>query len=157
MHKAQEQVREFHVAMNQSVGETIAIRDAELRAFLIIEEAIETVVGIVGSKRALKMIEAEHAKIQNKIGSPSDPGSEPDLVEAVDGMCDLLYVTYGTAVAFGVDLESFYDEVHRANLAKASGEVRADGKRLKPPGWKPPRIKEMLVDAIVAQTNGESK
>lgn len=144
MHKTQMQVENFHVAMGQTVGETPAIRDADLRASLILEEAIETVVAIVGSKKALALVEKVHGQVQDQLFRPGGKGMAPDLVEAIDGLCDLEYVLQGTAVAFGIDLEPFFDEVHQTNLEKVTGEVRSDGKRLKPPGWKPPRIKEML-------------
>lgn len=108
----------FHRAMNQPVGETPAIRAADLRIRLIDEEVNETI-------RAIE---------------------RGDLVEAIDGICDALYVLIGTAVAFGVDLEPFWNEVHRTNMLKATGPVRADGKRMKPEGWKPPDIAGLLVN-----------
>lgn len=37
-----------------------------------------------------------------------------------------------------VDLEPFWLEVVRANMAKVGGPIREDGKRLKPAGWTPP-------------------
>lgn len=114
------QLVDFHKAMDLAVGESPAMRSPELRANLIEEEAKETVDAI----------------------------RRGDMVEAIDGMCDVLYVVFGTAVDFGIDLAPFFDEVHRTNMAKKDGKIRAsDGKRLKPEGWKPPRIKEML-DAI---------
>lgn len=67
-----------------------------------------------------------------------------DLGGAVDGLCDLLVVALGAACEFGVDLAPFFDEVHRTNLAKAGGPVRADGKVLKPDGWQPPDIAGLL-------------
>lgn len=147
MHKAQEQVEAFHRAIEQTVGVSPAIRDAELRASLVFEEAFETVAAIIGMKRAQEMLRAKADEVRCVT-------AEPDLVEAVDGMCDTLVVVYGTAVAFGVDLEPFFDEVNRTNMAKVSGPVRADGKRLKPPGWKPPRIREMLEEIVAKKTGG---
>lgn len=43
----------------------------------------------------------------------------------------------------GIDLRPFFLEVHRTNMLKTTGPVREDGKRLKPEGWKPPRILAM--------------
>jgi predicted HAD superfamily Cof-like phosphohydrolase len=117
MHPVQRDVREFHrVVVGISDAETPAIRRPELRAELIREEARETVDAIEAG----------------------------DLVGAIDGMCDLLCVVYGAAAEFGVDLEPFWNEVHRTNMAKAGGAVRADGKRLKPPGWMAPDIAGVL-------------
>ncbi len=67
-----------------------------------------------------------------------------DLPETVDALCDLLYVTYGAAVALGVDLEPFFHEVHRANMTKVGGTRRADGKWMKPADWQPPDIAGLL-------------
>jgi predicted HAD superfamily Cof-like phosphohydrolase len=70
--------------------------------------------------------------------------ADGDLPEMVDALCDLLYVTYGAAVDLGVDLEPFFAEVHRSNMAKVGGRRRADGKWLKPEGWQPPDIAGLL-------------
>jgi hypothetical protein len=116
-HPVQRDVSDFHrVVVGISDADTVAMRRPKLRAALIEEEARETVEAIRAG----------------------------DLVEAIDGMCDLLCVVYGTAAEFGIDLAPFWDEVHRTNMAKAGGPVREDGKRLKPPGWKPPDIAGLL-------------
>lgn len=126
-HSLQRDVEEFHRALDIPVASTPAIRRPELRAELIREEAAETVEAI----------------------------ERGDLVGAVDGMCDLFCVVYGTAAEFGIDLAPFWDEVHRTNLAKKGGPVREDGKRLKPPGWKPPDIAGILARGEGA--NGEER
>lgn len=115
-HSVQLDVEAFHRALEIPVGDSPAIRRPQLRAELIREEARETIDAILAG----------------------------DLVEAIDGLCDLLCVTYGTAAEFGVDLAPFWAEVHRTNMAKTGGPIREDGKRLKPEGWQPPRIEELL-------------
>lgn len=114
--RAQQDVAEFHRALDIPIGQAAAIRRPELRASLIEEEAAETCAAIRAG----------------------------DLVEAVDGFCDLLCVVYGAAVEFGIDLAPFWREVHKTNMAKVGGPVREDGKRLKPEGWKPPQIADLL-------------
>lgn len=66
-----------------------------------------------------------------------------DLLGCIDALCDLLYVTYGAAVAMGIDLEPFFEEVQRANMEKTNGPKREDGKQLKPEGWQPPNHAEV--------------
>ena len=61
-----------------------------------------------------------------------------DTLEMIDALCDIIYVALGSAVEMGVDLAPFWTEVQKANMAKAGGPVREDGKIMKPPGWKPP-------------------
>src|SRR6187551_2385978 len=67
-----------------------------------------------------------------------------DMTETVDAMCDLIYVVLGTALELGIDLEPFFNAVHDSNMAKEGGPAREDGKILKPAGWNPPPIAEML-------------
>lgn len=69
---------------------------------------------------------------------------EGDLVKTADGAADSIVVILGTCVSYGIDLRPIWAEVHRTNMAKAGGGKRADGKSLKPNGWQPPRVKELL-------------
>jgi predicted HAD superfamily Cof-like phosphohydrolase len=108
----QTQVTEFHKKFGHVIGTTPQISRPELRIKLIRDEAKETCDAIEAG----------------------------DLVEAIDGICDLLYVAIGTAIEFGVDIQPFFDEVHRSNMAKDGGGKDALGKTLKPPGWTPPDI-----------------
>lgn len=154
MHRAQQQVEAFHRVIGGTIGEVPKIRDAELRATLILEEAIEAACAFVGAARtkdiALKFLELPLDTARDENGRPYKKSlrSEPNFAEAIQESCDVLYVTYGSVVTFGVDIEPFFDEVHRANLAKVGGGVRSDGKWMKPEGWQPPRIKEMLDDLL---------
>ena len=56
----------------------------------------------------------------------------------------------------GLDLGPFFAEVQRANMAKASGPVRADGKRLKPPDWQAPDLTGVLATQMAAAGAVES-
>lgn len=71
-----------------------------------------------------------------------------DLVEIADALGDMVYIIYGTARAYGIDLNAVLTEIHRSNMAKVGpdGSVRrrADGKILKPEGWQPPNIARVL-------------
>lgn len=111
----------------------------DLRAKLIIEEALETAAGIVGSATAHQLAVDEISKqLYEK------PVRPRDMAETADGLCDLIYVALGCAVEFGIDLAPLFEEVHRTNMAKEGGATRPDGKILKPAGWQKPRIAELL-------------
>ncbi len=148
MHKGQSQVREFHVMMGKQPTSPAepAIRLGELRAKLILEEALETIEALVGSVSAYGLLRDATATLGQAAAKFADPkfGGDENLVEALDGVCDLLYVTYGCAEAIGVDIEPFFDEVHRSNMAKQGGAIREDGKYMKPPGWTAPDIAAVL-------------
>ena len=59
-------------------------------------------------------------------------------------LCDVLYVVYGTALTYGLDLEPLFQAVHVNNMTKATGAVRADGKRLKPADYQPVDLAPVL-------------
>jgi predicted HAD superfamily Cof-like phosphohydrolase len=110
---------EFHVATDCARAALPAFPDREtvrLRLDLMEEELRETVVAVV----------AEH------------------LPDVADGLADLIYVAIGTAISFGIDLRPVMAEVHRANLSKAGGTKRADGKVQKPASFRPPDIAGIL-------------
>jgi predicted HAD superfamily Cof-like phosphohydrolase len=78
----------------------------------------------------------------------SDAVAECDIVEIADALGDIVYVAYGNALTYGIDLDAVLREVHRSNMTKigADGQVlrRADGKILKPDTFSPPDIKRVL-------------
>lgn len=67
-----------------------------------------------------------------------------NLPEIAKELCDLIYVVCGTAVSYGIDLQPIWEEVHRTNMMKVGGANREDGKVLKPEGWQPPDILNLL-------------
>lgn len=72
-----------------------------------------------------------------------------NLEKFADGLGDLLYMVYGTAVEAGIPMDEVFAEIHRANMEKVR-ETRSDGPRsstfdiVKPPGWEPPDIAGVL-------------
>lgn len=64
---------------------------------------------------------------------------EDDLEHIAREMADVLYIVFGTALVYGIDLDAAFREVHRAAMDKMrAGLRRHDGKILKPPGFRPP-------------------
>ena len=71
-------------------------------------------------------------------------GETDDIAHLMHECADLLYVVYGTIDACGVDADAVFGEVHRANMQKASGPRRADGKMLKPPDFRPASVADVI-------------
>lgn len=69
---------------------------------------------------------------------------DADLPSLAHELVDLLYVTYGSLIACGVDPDEAFAEVHRANMHKASGPKREGGKQMRPPNWKPADVAAVL-------------
>ena len=67
-----------------------------------------------------------------------------NLEGIADALADLLYVVMGAGLAWGIDLEPVFIEVHRSNMTKAGGQRRTQRKVLKGPQYRPPRIRAIL-------------
>lgn len=119
MNQHQQWVRDFHLKYGGEISNTpITLSDAARfrRARLIVSEAAEFM----------------------------DAAGNGDLVEMCDALADLLYVTYGSAVEMGVDIEPIFAEVQRSNMTKDGGGKDAGGKILKGPDFSPPDLVTVL-------------
>ena len=120
---------EFHRAVGLSAPNAPTLPDVqtlELRRTLIQEEFAEVMADF------------------DRIEQIGEAGSVLELADLLHELADLLYVTYGTFVACGVDADVVFAEVHRANMQKAGGKRREDGKILKPEGFKSADVKGVL-------------
>lgn len=115
-------VKDFHQAFGQRIGEIPELPDdseRKLRVKLLREEVTEYM----------------------------DGESFNDLTEIADALADIIYIACGTAVSYGIPLDKVFAEVHRSNMSKlVDGKplYREDGKVMKPEGWTPPAIKNIL-------------
>lgn len=82
--------------------------------------------------------------IREEFQELKDAIKEKDLVEVADALTDILYVVLGAGIAFGIDLDKCFAEVHRSNMSKlgADGEpvYRKDGKIIKGPNYSKPDL-----------------
>lgn len=67
-----------------------------------------------------------------------------DITKIAKEAADLVYVIYGMALEFGIDLDAVIAEVHRSNLTKTSENKRADGKIQKGPDYEEADIASVL-------------
>lgn len=90
--------------------------------------------------------EEEHAELMDELEAARI--GHGDIEQIAREIADVLYVTYGTAWAFGIDADAAFAEVHRAAMDKMNaGLRRADGKILKPPGFRPPDMTAAIANA----------
>jgi predicted HAD superfamily Cof-like phosphohydrolase len=82
--------------------------------------------------------------IQEEFDELKESMATGDLASVAKEMADLLYVVYGTAVSYGIDMKPVFQEVHRSNLSKVGGYKRADGKWMKPPTYSPAQLEPIL-------------
>lgn len=121
----EDNLTEFEEAVAKKIGRKAYVDQtfapghnlAELRAMLIREEAAE-------------VDEALHT------------GTKADLAKE---LADLLYVTLGTAVAFGINLGPIFARVHASNMNKiTNGTVNEHGKLKKPVDYVPPDLSDLV-------------
>jgi predicted HAD superfamily Cof-like phosphohydrolase len=70
-----------------------------------------------------------------------------NLAAVAQELADVVVVAYGTAAAYGLDLDRAIDEVMAANRSKfVDGKpvLRADGKVLKGPNYQPPDMERVV-------------
>jgi predicted HAD superfamily Cof-like phosphohydrolase len=98
-------------------------------------------------------IPAELAKLRvdllvEETGEFADASARSDIVAIADALADIVYVAYGTAVTYGIDLDAALREVHRSNMSKLDDQgrpvYREDGKVLKSACYTPPDIRGIL-------------
>lgn len=120
-----EQVREFHRAFGLPIETEPQLVDTdthELRKTLIHEEYEEVMEAM----------------------------DDLDLENMAKEFVDLLYVVYGAALCYGLDLDKCFEEVHRSNMSKLGVDgkpiYRQDGKVLKGPSYFKADMKKALYD-----------
>ncbi len=71
-----------------------------------------------------------------------------NLTEVADSLTDILYVTYGAGIAFGIDLDKCFDEVQRSNMSKLGEDGKPiyneHGKVMKGPKYFQPNLKKFI-------------
>ncbi len=116
-----DQVRYFTKSMGQTLNVEPTVDLALFRQRLIMEEAKEA------SAELLR--------------------PQIDKAALTKELADILYVVHGTAVAFGLPLDTVFNRVHASNMSKlVDGKplYRDDGKVLKGPNYQPPKLDDLF-------------
>jgi predicted HAD superfamily Cof-like phosphohydrolase len=88
------------------------------------------------------------ALLEEEVSEFVTASGKSDLIGITDALADIVYVVYGTALTYGIDLDSALQEVHRSNMSKLGSDgaplIRRDGKVLKSEHYFPPDIAAVL-------------
>lgn len=135
--KASDAVREFHAAFNIPKVHPTNIEAVKLRLRLIREEYLEVL-------KAAGWTEWEDGNCQTYLSRIG----EMDSLNLLKELADLAYVVYGTAEAFGWDLDEAVKRVHESNMTKLGEDgkpiYREDGKVLKGQNYKEPYLGDLV-------------
>ena len=82
--------------------------------------------------------------IEEELGELKAAMNKNDLLEVADALTDILYVTYGAGHAFGIDLDSCFNEVQNSNMSKLGLDGKPiyneSGKVMKGPNYFKPDL-----------------
>ena len=71
-----------------------------------------------------------------------------DIKEVADALTDILYVTYGTGHAFGINLDKCFQEVQNSNMSKLGADGKPIyneyGKVMKGPNYFKPNLNKLI-------------
>ena len=119
------------------------------RKFSILAQVTPTDLNEETKRLRVRLIEEEFDELKESMAGG-------DLAAVAKEMADLLYVVYGTAVSYGIDMDPVFREVHRSNMSKVGGYKREDGKWVKPATYSPARIEPILAEQGPVQSEARS-
>jgi len=95
-----------------------------------------------------KIVDLRIKLIEEELQELKDAIKENNLIEVADALTDILVVTYGAGIAFGINLDKCFEEVHRSNMSKLSAEGKPIyneyGKVMKGPNYSKPNLKQFI-------------
>ena len=96
----------------------------------------------------MRLLDEEHKEVRKDLirflADPCEAVREGARSALAKELCDLLYITYGTASVLDIDLDRAFAEVHASNMSKMGEDGKAirrdDGKVLKGPNYREPDL-----------------
>ena len=86
--------------------------------------------------------------INEELQELQDAIRRKDIKEVADALTDILYVTYGTGHAFGIDLDKCFLEVQKSNMSKLGEDGKPiyndKGKVMKGPNYFKPDLNKFV-------------
>ena len=95
-----------------------------------------------------KINDLRYNLIKEELGELKQAMDDKDLLEVADALTDILYVTYGAGIAFGIDLDKCFEEVQNSNMSKLGLDGRPiyneSGKVMKGPNYYKPDLTKFI-------------
>lgn len=126
-----EAVKAFTEAMGQPIGEDITTLDNH--------DLLEM---------RMRLIDEEVEEVSREMPVYFPDGGRMDKAALTKELADLLYVTYGMAVTFGLPIVEVFERVHQSNMSKFGDDgkpiYREDGKVMKGPNYHKPKLDDLF-------------
>ena len=95
-----------------------------------------------------KINELRYNLIREELEELKQAMDNKDILEVADALTDILYVTYGAGHAFGIDLDSCFNEVQNSNMSKLGKDGKPIynevGKVMKGPNYFRPDLSKFI-------------
>ena len=95
-----------------------------------------------------KITDLRYGLIAEELSELKSAMESKDILEVADALTDILYVTYGAGHAFGIDLDSCFDEVQNSNMSKLGKDGKPiyneAGKVMKGPNYFKPDLSKFI-------------
>ena len=95
-----------------------------------------------------KINDLRYNLIKEELSELKEAMDNKDLLEVADALTDILYVTYGAGIAFGIDLDKCFDEVQNSNMSKLGEDGKPiyneAGKVMKGPNYFKPDLSKYV-------------
>ena len=95
-----------------------------------------------------KTVKLRYNLIKEELEEFEQALQDKNLTEVADSLTDILYVTYGAGVAFGIDLDKCFEEVQNSNMSKLGEDGKPiyneAGKVMKGPHYFKPDLSKYL-------------
>ena len=95
-----------------------------------------------------KINDLRYNLIKEELDELKQAMEDKDLLEVADALTDILYVTYGAGIAFGIDLDKCFEEVQNSNMSKLGEDGKPiyneAGKVMKGPNYFKPDLSKFL-------------
>ena len=95
-----------------------------------------------------KINDLRYNLIKEELSELKEAMDNKNLLEVADALTDILYVTYGAGIAFGIDLDKCFDEVQNSNMSKLGEDGKPiyneAGKVMKGPNYFKPDLSKYV-------------
>jgi len=114
-----ERFMEKHDLIPEPVPFEYATISSRLHEMLLAKASVFEELAKVNTRPQTRVAMMRLSLIMEEVGELAQALQAGNELAAVDAITDLLYVTLGTAIAYGWDLNIAFDEVHASNMSKA--------------------------------------
>ena len=95
-----------------------------------------------------KITSLRYELIKEELDELKEAIDSKDIKEVADALTDILYVTYGSGHAFGINLDKCFEEVQSSNMSKLGSDGKPiyndKGKVMKGPNYFKPNLNKFV-------------